>query len=128
MAQRILIVEDHEDTRSILRSLLTFHNYDVVEAITAEGMFELLEEVQPALIVLDIRLPGMDGCQALTKLRQEGFDKPIFFFSEYYDLHAQAIRSCRPDGFFPKSKGPLPLFEAIRQRVPEQGIRDDRTS
>lgn len=125
MAVRILIVEDHDDTRAILRTLLGFHNYVVVEAVTAEAMFELLEEVQPDCIVLDIRLPGMDGCQALIRLRKDGFAKPVFFFSEYYDLHAQAIRNCRPDGFFPKSKGPLPLFHAIRQKVPEPGAPGD---
>jgi CheY-like chemotaxis protein len=118
MTHRILIVEDHEDTRAILRAILTHHGYDVVEVQTAEEMFERLAELNPDLIVLDIRLPGMDGCEALTKLRNDGFDKPLFMFSEYFDLFSERIRSCRPDAFFPKSKGPMPLLEGIRGRLP----------
>lgn len=117
MKHRILIVEDHEDTRAILRAVLTHHGYEMVEAHTAEDMFERLEELAPDLIVLDIRLPGIDGCQALTQLREVGFKKPIFMFSEYYDLFSDRIRSCTPDGFFPKSKGPMPLLEGIQQKL-----------
>ena len=118
MKYRILIVEDYEDTRTILRAILTHHGYEVVEVETAEEMFERLIDIDPDLIVLDIRLPGMDGCEALNKLKNDGFDKPLFFFSEYFDLFSESIRSCRPDGFFPKSKGPIPLLEGIRARLP----------
>lgn len=118
MMYRILVVEDHEDTRAILRALLSHHKYEVVEVVTAEAMFERLEEVDPDLIVLDVRLPGMDGCDALVRLRETGFRKPIFLFSEYFDLFAESIRGCHPDGFFPKSKGPLPLLEGIQQQLP----------
>ncbi len=117
MKQSILVVEDHEDIREILRSLLTFHNFEVVDVPTAEEMFERLEVVDPDLIVLDIRLPGMDGCQALAALRTMGFQKPVFYYSEYYDLFAEAIRKCKPDAFFPKSKGPMLLLEGIQQRL-----------
>jgi hypothetical protein len=60
----------------------------------------------------------MDGCAALQKLRGDGFNKPIFLFSEYYDLFSDRIRSCKPDGFFPKSKGPIPLLDGIRDKLP----------
>src|SRR5687768_10416561 len=100
MAHCILIVEDHEDTRAMVRAVLLHHGYEVAEAESAEEMFERLPIVNPDLIVLDIRLPGMDGCEALGALRDEGFDKPIFIFSEYYDLFHDNIKSCKPDGFF----------------------------
>ncbi len=116
MGKRILIVDDYEDTRDILRSLLTHHNYEVAEAETAEDMFERLGEVDPDLIVLDVRLPGMNGCEAFQRLRDAGFNKPVFLFSEYFDLYADGIRKCHPDAFFPKSKGPLVLFEGIQQK------------
>lgn len=62
--QRILVVEDNEDTRAILYALLTHHGYDMVATATAEEMLERFEELEPDLVVLDVRLPGMDGCQA----------------------------------------------------------------
>ncbi|HEY0673109.1 MAG TPA: response regulator [Longimicrobiales bacterium] len=125
MTYRVLVVEDYEDTRAILRAILLYHGYEVTEVQTAEEMFERLAEVDPDLIVLDIRLPGMDGCAALAMLREMEFDKPIFFFSEYYDLFAEQIRGCKPDGFFPKSKGPIPLLEGIRQKLPLRADRSD---
>src|SRR5688572_820754 len=124
MTYRILIVEDYEDTRTIVRAILTHHGYEVVEVETAEEMFERLDEINPDLVVLDIRLPGMDGCAALTKLRQDGFAKPLFMFSEYFDLFSDRIRSCRPDGFFPKSKRPLPLLQGIREKLPLKASGD----
>jgi DNA-binding NarL/FixJ family response regulator len=124
MTYRVLIVEDHEDTRAIVRAILTHHGYEVVEVETAEEMFERLNEIDPDLIVLDIRLPGIDGCEALNKLRQDGFTKPLFLFSEYFDLFSDGIRGCRPDGFFPKSKGPLPLLQGIREKLPLKASGD----
>jgi CheY-like chemotaxis protein len=117
MAHRILVVDDHEDIRDIIQAMLAYHNFEVVAVETAEDMFERLDDVDPDLIVLDIRLPGMDGCQALSLLRQNGFTKPIFLYSEYFDLFADHIRGCKPDGFFPKSKGPLVLMEGIKERL-----------
>ena len=126
MKHRILLVEDHEDIREIVSAMLTYHHYEVVALPTAEEMFERLHTIDPDLVVLDIRLPGMDGCQALKLLRRNGFGKPIFFYSEYYDLFADDIRSCMADGFFPKSKGPLILMEGIRERLsaPARGVQN----
>ena len=53
-----MIVEDYEDTRAILRALLTYHNYEVVEEQTAEAMLEHLDEAGPDAIVLQC---GSDG-------------------------------------------------------------------
>ena len=124
----ILVVEDHEDTRAILRAMLTHNGYEIAEVETAEDMFERLESVNPDLIVLDVRLPGMDGCAALQKLRADGFSKPIFLFSEYFDLHTEALRTCHPDGLFHKSNGPLPLFEAIHKSLPQNRFGDSVAS
>lgn len=123
-----MIVEDYEDTRAILRALLTYHNYEVVEEQTAEAMLEHLDEAGPDAIVLDLRLPGMDGCAALRQLRNQGFNKPVFLFSEYFDLHTEALRNCHPDGLFHKSNGPLPLFEAIHKSLPQNRFGDSVAS
>jgi DNA-binding response OmpR family regulator len=118
MSYRILIVEDHEDTREIVRAMLAHHGYHVFEAVTAEEMLERVDEIRPDLIILDVRLPGMDGCAGLAKLREAGHTLPVFLFSEYFDLFRDRIESCRPDGFFPKSKGPLELITAIQANLP----------
>lgn len=117
MSNRILVVEDNEDTRLILKALFTYKGLEMISLQTAEEMFERLDEIKPDLIVLDVRLPGMDGCEALQHLRALGFPRPIFMFSEYYDLFAESIRTCTPDAFYPKSKGPVILVDAIVERL-----------
>lgn len=122
--KRVLVVEDNEDTREILRALLTHHGYRTLETTTAEDMLERFTELRPDLLILDVRLPGMDGCEALERVRDEGFTGPAFLFSEYYDLISERVGACRHDGFYPKSRGPLQLIEAVRQRLKPTGRSD----
>ena len=119
----ILVVEDNADTRDIVRTLLMHHGYSVVEVETAEAMLEQIDVVKPELIVLDIRLPGIDGCKGLAKLRAAGHTMPVFMFSEFYDLVRDEIESCRPDAFFPKSKGPMEMIEAIGPKLASVSAR-----
>ena len=68
---RILLVDDHPLTREALSSLLTQHGFDVVgEAADGLAAIEEAERLQPDLILLDLSMPGMDGIQALPKLRE----------------------------------------------------------
>jgi DNA-binding response OmpR family regulator len=113
----ILVVEDNADTRDIVRTLLSHHGYTAVEVDTAEAMLEQVDVVEPDLIILDIRLPGIDGCKGLARLRAAGHTMPVFMFSEFYDLVRDEIESCRPDAFFPKSKGPMEMIEAIAPKL-----------
>jgi CheY-like chemotaxis protein len=114
---RILIVDDHEDTREILRVLLEHHGYEVIQAESGEAAIRQLGELNPDLVILDISLPGMDGCETLERMRHAGHQHPVFLFSEQYDLFQDRIKQCRPDAFFPKSKGPLELVSSIARKL-----------
>jgi two-component system cell cycle response regulator DivK len=61
MSHRILVVEDHEENRHILRLVLAKHRYEVVEAMTGEEGLEKARSDRPDLILMDIQLPGLDG-------------------------------------------------------------------
>jgi two-component system cell cycle response regulator DivK len=67
----ILIVEDDAESRMLERDILTYNGYRVLEAETAEAGLKLAREAHPALILMDIRLPGMDGIAALRELRAD---------------------------------------------------------
>ena len=67
----ILIVEDNEKNRKLLRDVLQFKGYQTVETETAEEGIRLAQESQPALILMDIQLPGIDGITALKQLRAD---------------------------------------------------------
>ncbi|HEY7252212.1 MAG TPA: response regulator [Methylomirabilota bacterium] len=67
----ILIVEDNEKNRKLERDILQFHGYRTVEAETGEDGVTLAQTTPPALILMDIQLPGMSGIDALRVLRAD---------------------------------------------------------
>jgi two-component system, cell cycle response regulator DivK len=67
----VLVVEDDSKSRKLVRDLLTFKGYEIIEAETGEEGIGLAQERRPSLILMDIRLPGIDGIQALGRLRAE---------------------------------------------------------
>jgi CheY-like chemotaxis protein len=67
----VLIVEDNEKNRKLVRDVLTFKGYEVIESETGEEGVRLAQERRPSLVLMDIRLPGIDGVEALRRLRAE---------------------------------------------------------
>jgi two-component system cell cycle response regulator DivK len=62
--RRILVVEDNERNLKLVRDVLRFAGYDVVEARSAEQGVALANQCQPDLVLMDLQLPGMDGTEA----------------------------------------------------------------
>jgi len=67
----VLVVEDDDRSRKLVRDLLTVKGYEIIEAGTGEEGVDLAQKRGPSLILMDIRLPGIDGIQALGRLRAE---------------------------------------------------------
>ena len=65
----ILIVEDNEKNRKLCRDVLQVKGYKTIESETAEEGLDLARNQSPALILMDIQLPGIDGITALKQLR-----------------------------------------------------------
>jgi two-component system, OmpR family, KDP operon response regulator KdpE len=78
--QRVLVIDDEEQIRRALKSVLTARNYEVELAETAEYGLELTAEHTPDIIVLDLTLPGMSGLEACRRLR-EWYHGPILILS-----------------------------------------------
>lgn len=73
----ILIVEDNEKNRKLARDVLQVKGYDTIETETAEEGLKCAVEKHPALILMDIQLPGIDGITALKRLRADPITKTI---------------------------------------------------
>ena len=73
----ILIVEDNEKNMKLIRDLLNFNGYKTIEAVTAEDGLVLARERRPALILMDIQLPQMDGITAFRHLQADAATKGI---------------------------------------------------
>jgi two-component system cell cycle response regulator DivK len=67
----ILLVEDNERNRKLVRTILEFRGYEVVECEDGEPSLELARKHRPALVLMDIQLPTMDGITALLRLRAD---------------------------------------------------------
>jgi two-component system cell cycle response regulator DivK len=66
---RVLVVEDDERSRRLIVDLLRVHGYEVMQTDRGEVALELVRGARPDLMLLDIQLPGIDGCEALRALR-----------------------------------------------------------
>ena len=73
----ILIVEDNEKNRKLCRDVLQVKGYRTIESETAEEGLKLAGEKSPALILMDIQLPGMDGVAAMKQLKADANTKNI---------------------------------------------------
>jgi len=63
-SKTILVIEDNELNMKLVRSLLKFGNYEVLEAVDAETGMQLIRKHRPDLVLMDVQLPGMDGLKA----------------------------------------------------------------
>jgi two-component system cell cycle response regulator DivK len=75
--ERILIIEDNLKNLKLVRDILQFHGYLTLEAETGEAGIALARERCPALILLDVQLPDMDGRATLKVLKADASTRPI---------------------------------------------------
>jgi len=121
MSKRILVVEDQEDNRRILRDLLTSASYEMIEAVTGEEGVTLAEAQRPDLILMDIQLPGLDGYEATRQIKANPALRqiPIIAVTSYAlsgdEAKAQAA-GC--DGYVTKPFSPRQLLVKIREYLP----------
>ena len=69
--RRILVVEDNPLNRKLVRDVLSFAGYDVIEAQSGEEGLRAAQETRPDLVLMDLQLPGIDGTETLRRLRQD---------------------------------------------------------
>ena len=91
----ILVAEDDDDNRDILRTLLTLRGFDVVEAADGQQAVEVARASQPDLILMDLRMPVMNGLAATRAIRQRPEPHlraiPIVALSAYHPSQHGAV-------------------------------------
>ncbi len=121
MGKRILVIEDHEENRRILRDLLTSANYEIIEAVTGEEGIRLAEAQRPDLILMDIQLPGINGYDATRRIKGNPALRqiPIIAVTSYAlsgdDVKA---REAGCDAYVAKPFSPRELLVKIREYLP----------
>lgn len=79
--KRILVIDDSEKTRTILKLFLTAHDYVVDLAVDGRDGIRMFEAVHPDLVITDIMMPEIDGVEVVLALRKTHPDVPLFAIS-----------------------------------------------
>jgi two-component system cell cycle response regulator DivK len=117
VSKRILVIEDHEDNRQILRDLLTSANFEVIEAVDGEAGLAAAATHRPDLILIDIQLPGIDGYEAGRRLKADTrlHAIPIIAVTSYALAgEADTARAACCDAYIPKPYSPRQLLAKVR--------------
>jgi len=113
----ILIIEDNDKNLKLVRDVLQFNGYQTAEAMTAEDGLVLARSQHPALVLLDIQLPGMDGFAALRQLRADPITKStpvIAVTASAMERDRQKILEAGFDGYMTKPIHVKEFAEEIR--------------
>jgi DNA-binding NarL/FixJ family response regulator len=113
---RVLLVDDESLVRRILRQILAaYPDMELVgEAATGEEAIDAVERLQPHIVVMDIRMPRMDGIAAAREIRAKYPHVKIIGLSEYaYGYHVDAMEKAGALGVYQKSNATEELYKAI---------------
>jgi two-component system cell cycle response regulator DivK len=118
MTKRILVVEDHEDNRQILRVLLGSAGYKMIEAHDGETALTTAASERPDLILMDIQLPGLDGYEVTRRIKADPALRsiPIIAVTSYaLSGDEDKARAAGCAAYVAKPYSPLELLGKLRE-------------
>jgi two-component system, cell cycle response regulator DivK len=120
MSKKILVVEDTEDNRQILRDLLSMAGYDTIEAHDgAEGVAKATEH-KPDLILMDIQMPVMDGYEATRRIKADPALKaiPVIAVTSYaLSEGEEKARAAGCDDYVAQPFSPRQMLAKVREII-----------
>jgi two-component system, cell cycle response regulator DivK len=122
MSKRILVVEDTEDNRRILRDLLTRAGYELIEAVDGESGVAMATTHRPDLILMDIQLPVFDGYEATRRIRANPDTRaiPIIAVTSYaLSGDETKVLAAGCDGYVAKPFSPRKILAMVQELLPQ---------
>ncbi|MGE0851344.1 MAG: response regulator [Hyphomicrobiaceae bacterium] len=117
MTKRILVVEDQEDLRGVLRTLLTGSGYAMLEAVDGETGVARAKSDRPDLILMDIQMPVLDGYEATRRIKADPdlAATPVIAVSSFaMKGDEEKARAAGCDRYVTKPYSPMQLLRMIR--------------
>ncbi len=116
--KRVLVVEDTEDNRKIIRDLLTSAGYETIEAVTGEEGVAMAAEHRPDLILMDVQLPVLDGYEATRRIKANPALRhiPVIAVTSYaLSGDEEKTRAAGCDAYVAKPFSPRLLLAKVRE-------------
>jgi len=124
--KKILIVDDEPDMRLAIKNVLKIRGYDSIEAGDGKKAVELVEKENPDLVLLDIRLPGMDGVEALERIRKFNKKVPVVMITGYGHIQSAVdVMKLGAQEYLQKPFENAELIEVVRRFTEEKNIYKD---
>lgn len=114
MKKKVLVVDDEQNIRLLLKEELTDEGYDVVLAKNGAAALEIIKEEKPDLVTLDIKMPGEDGLSVLRRIREIEYDLPVIICSAY-SVYKSDFSAVAADHYVVKSSN----FEDLKNKIRE---------
>ncbi len=111
----VLIVDDQQYVREMLSEELANEGYGVASVGDVESLADLLNHIQPDIVLLDLYLDGFEGWEVLRLIKRRSPKLPVLIFTAY-DSFADDPRLCEADGYVVKSFSGL---ELLKQKIAE---------
>ena len=121
---RVLVVDDEESLRLVLRTFLRKQGYDVETAASAEEALEKVDALAPDFVITDVRMPGMSGLELTAALRARGVPSVVILMSAYgsIDLAIEGMKAGAYD-YFPKPFKQDEVLLVLRKAEERESLR-----
>lgn len=125
----ILVTDDEKSIRNSLKEILEFEDYRVLEAENGEQVFSLVDEKSIDLMLLDIKMKGMDGMEILSKLKEQRYDFPIIMISGHGNIEV-AVEATKKGAFDFIEKPPdlNRLLVSVRNALDQYRLTEENKS
>jgi two-component system, NtrC family, nitrogen regulation response regulator NtrX len=126
---RVLVIDDEVAIRDSLRMTLEYEGYEFVGAATGQEGLALVERETPDLVVLDVKMPGMDGLEVLDRLRSKGETVPVLVISGHGTISTavEAVKKGAFD-FIEKPFSSEKVLVSLRNALDSRRLRDENRS
>ncbi len=119
--KKVLIADDEPAIRKLYERELKKEGYEVLFATNGQEAVQMVREGHPDVIVMDIRMPGMDGIEAMSRILEEDNQLPVII-NTAYTSYKENFLSWSADAYLTKSADLSELKGTIRNIIEQRGV------
>ncbi|MFC4736488.1 response regulator [Bacillus daqingensis] len=114
MGQKLLVVDDQIGIRLLLKEVLEKDGYETFEASNGQAALDMIQSEEPDLVLLDMKIPGMDGIEILREMRARSMATEVFMMTAYGEM--ELMREAADLGASQQFSKPFDI-DIVRQSV-----------